>query len=131
MYTGQIDVISNRATWISDTYEVVDEDDGTTIDLSNVLLSTDIVVTIRGNTSGQFCDYDNSASSYCVVATASTDNGKVTIPGPGFEWRFENTDLSGLCAGTYIVGAKVTYTTNGTVNIVDLIIGTVAVKQGN
>lgn len=128
MYTGQIDVISNRATWVSDTYELVD-DDGTTTDLTNPALSVDIVMTIRGDRSGQYCDYDSSV--YGVLATASTANGKVTIPGPGFEWRFEDTDLSSLCAGTYRVGAKITYTTNGTVNIVDLIIGEIAVKQGN
>lgn len=121
MYTGQIAVISNKATWVSDTYEIVDEDDGTTTDLSIPALATNIVVTIR--TSPAECE--------AVLATASVANAKVTIPGPGFEWRFENTDLSNICPGTYTVGAKITYTANGATNIVDIIIGTVAVVQGN
>lgn len=118
MYAGQIAVISNKATWVSDTYEIVDEDDGTTTDLSVPALSTNVVVTIRNE-----CE--------TVLATASVANAKVTIPGPGFEWRFEDTDLSNICPGTYTVGAKITYTANGATNIVDIIIGTIAVVQGN
>jgi len=63
----------------------------------------------------------------CLRATASIDNGKVTVPGPGFQWRFEVSDLSSLCAGTYRLGVKVTI--NGFVT--DLIDGTVAVLEGN
>jgi hypothetical protein len=50
----------------------------------------------------------------------------VTVPGPGFQWQFEDTDLSSLCAGTYRLGAKVTI--DGF--IVDLIDGTIAVVEG-
>src|SRR5882762_3813174 len=96
MFTGQVAVISSRATWNSDTYELVDESDGTTADLSNPLLTVDIVVTIKDE------------SGWCVFATASKSNGKVTIPGPGFAWHFADTDLSILCPGTYRLGAKIT-----------------------
>jgi hypothetical protein len=116
MYQGQVDVISNQATWASKTYELVDEDDGTTTDLTDPLLTVDIVVTIRD-------DSDRSS----VLATASIANGKVTIPGPGFQWQFEVSDLTSLCAGTYRLGAKVTI--DGFVS--DFIIGTVAVLDGN
>jgi hypothetical protein len=114
MFTGQVDVVSNKATWRSKVYELVDEDDNTTTDLT-AIVDLDIVVTIRGIR-------DASA-----LATASIANGKVTVPGPGFQWQFEDTDLSGLCAGTYCVGAKVTM--DGF--IVDLIIGDLAVLEGN
>lgn len=123
MYTGQLDVISNKATWQSDTYELEDEDDGTVTDLTNPDLAVDIVVTIRELRSGQWERNPNS----CILATASIANGKVTIPGPGFEWRFEVSDLSNICAGTYEFGAKVTVDNF----VIDLIIGTIAVMQGN
>lgn len=124
MYTGQVDVISNKATWRSDVYELVDEDDDTTTDLTEVA-SLDIVVTIKGM-AGSVCDYEMSAP-YPVLVTGSIANGKVTVPGPGFQWQFEDTDLSSLLPGTYIVGAKVTM--DGF--IVDLIIGSITVIEGN
>lgn len=113
MYTGQVATISNRATWLSDVLELVDEDDDTTTDLTTVS-PLDIVVTI----SDHDCCYPR--------ATASIDNGKVTVPGPGFQWQFEDTDLSSLCPGTYRLGVKVTI--NGF--IVDLVDGTIAVVEG-
>ena len=117
MYTGQIAAVSNKATWESQVYDLVDEDDGTTTDLTDPLLVLDIVVTIRE-------DKDSASSA---LATASIANGKVTIPGPGFQWRFEVSDLTNLCAGTYRLGAKITI--DGFV--IDLIIGTIAVLEGN
>ena len=116
MYQGQVAAISNQATWASDTYELVDEADGTTTDLTDPLLTVDIVVTIRS-------DQDRSS----VLATASIANGKVTIPGPGFQWQFEVSDLTDLCAGTFRRGAKITV--DGFVS--DIIIGTIAVLDGN
>lgn len=124
MYTGQVAVISNKATWRSQVYDLVDEDDDTTTDLTAVA-DLDIVVTIRGNT-GSVQDYGTTPPAY-VHATASIANGKVTVPGPGFQWQFEDTDLSGLSAGTYCVGVKVTM--DGF--IVDLIIGDLTVLEGN
>ena len=124
MFTGQVAEISNRATWRSQVYELVDEDDDTTTDLTAVV-ALDIVVTIRGIT-GSVQDYGTTPPSY-VYATASIANGKVTVPGPGFQWQFEDTDLSSMCAGTYCVGAKVTM--DGF--IVDLIIGDLTVLEGN
>lgn len=114
MYTGQLAVISNKATWLFDGVEVFDDADDTTTDLSNPALIVDIVVTIKD-------------MNGCTRATASIANTKVTIPGPGFQWQFEVSDLSCLCAGTYKLGVKVT--TNGFV--IDVIIGTVAVIEGN
>ena len=123
MYTGQVAQISNKATWQSDVVELVDEDDGTTTDLTNAG-TVDIVVTIRGPSSTS--DY-GIINANDVRATASIANGKVTIPGPGFQWQFEVLDLSNLCAGTYRLGAKVTI--NGFVN--DVIDGSLVVVEGN
>lgn len=114
MYTGQVDVISNKATWISETFDLVDDADDTTTDLSAVS-PLDIEVTVK--------DQDG----YCVLATASIDNGKVLVPGPGFYWRFEDTDLARLLAGTYKLGVKITM--NDTV--IDEIIGSITVLEGN
>lgn len=120
MFTGQVDVISNKATWQSKTYELVDDEDGTTTDLTNPALTIDITVTISENCH----DYWNY-----VLATANIANGKVIIPGPGFSWQFEVADLSSLIyrPGTYRLGAKVTI--NGFVT--DVIDGTITVIEGN
>lgn len=118
MFTGQVDVISNKATWRSKTYELVDEDDGTTTDLTAV--DPEIVVTIRKID-------DNCCQSSTALATASIDNGKVTIPGPGFYWQFEDSDLSSLCAGTYRLGVKITIADF----VTDIIDGTIAIIEGN
>lgn len=124
MYTGQIAQISNKATWRPDVMELVDEADGTTTDLTDPALTVDIVVTIRAK-GCRSDDYGSATST--ALATASIANGKVTIPGPGFQWQFEVGDLSGLCAGSYTIGAKVTIDDF----VVDLIIGTIAVVEGN
>jgi hypothetical protein len=113
MFTGQLDVISNRATWISDTYELEDEDDGSTIDLSDPALTVSISVYIK--------DHDG-----CHRLTGTLAD-KVVIDGPGFHWQFEDTDMNQFCAGTYACGVKVTI--NGF--ITDLIIGNVAIREGN
>jgi hypothetical protein len=125
MYTGQIATISNRATWLSDVVELVDPDDDTTTDLTAVSV-LDIEVTIRGLKS-KYCDYEFSGTVVNALVTASIDNGKVTVPGPGFQWQFDDTDLSSLSAGTYRLGVKVTM--DGFV--VDLIDGTITVVEGN
>jgi hypothetical protein len=126
MFTGQVDVISNKGTYQSLVYELEDDIDLTITDLTNSALTVDIVITIKGRSSGSYCDYGGVDPS-CVIATASIANGKVTIPGPGFQWQFEVADLANLCAGTYRLGAKVTI--NGFVN--DVIDGTIAVIEGN
>lgn len=118
MFTGQVAVISNKATWDSrgdpGAIELYDDADGTTTDLTDPALTVDIVVTIK-----DMCG--------TTVATASIDNGKVIIPGPGFYWQFEVSDLTGICASTYKLGVKITIDDF----VTDEIIGTVAVVEGN
>lgn len=114
MFTGQVATISNRATWLSEPYDLEDEEDGSTIDLSSNAYTVAISVYIK--------DQDD-----CVRVVGTIDNGKVVIDGPGFHWQFEDTDLKCLCAGTYKCGVKITI--NGF--ITDIIIGDIAVLEGN
>src|ERR1700688_3906057 len=115
MYTGQVATISSKATWLFEGIELVDEDTGTTTDLTTAG-TVDILVTITDPVYPQY-----------ILTTASIANGKVTIPGPGFQWQFEVADLAMLCSGTYKLGVKVTI--NGFVN--DLVDGTITVVEGN
>jgi hypothetical protein len=124
MFTGQVDVISNKATWRSQVMELVDEDDGTTTDLSTVS-PLDIVVTISRQSAD--CCNPVGINSSSVIATASIGNGKVTVPGPGFQWQFEVADLTNLCAGTYRLGVKITIAGF----VIDMIDGTLSVLEGN
>ena len=116
MYTGQIAVISNKATWWSDVVELYDEaDDGTetVIDLADGSLTVDVAVYINDD-------------SGCTLASATLANGKAEIVGPGFQWSFADTDLSRICAGTYHCIVRLTI--DGF--IADLVLGTVAVLEG-
>lgn len=114
MFTGQVAIISNKATWLSDTYDLYDDEDGSIIDLSSGAYTVAISVYVK--------DLDG-----CQRLTGTLGDGKVIIDGPGFQWQFEDTDLSGFCAGTYTCGVKITI--NGF--ITDLIIGDVAILEGN
>jgi hypothetical protein len=118
MYQGQIDVISNKADWIGPFVQIVDDSDNSIINILNVDVAFDCSVYIK--------DLDG-----CQRVIGSIANGKVIASagddGPGFQWSFEASDLSSLCAGTYEFGIKTT--TNGDVN--DLMVGTIAVIEGN
>lgn len=119
MYTGQVDVISNKETWISDFIQLVDEFDNV-INILNPDIGFDCTVYIKD---------DNG----CIRVTGSLGDGKVIVAAsdvadePGFQWQFEVSDLTNLCAGTYRCGVKTT--SNGEVK--DLILGTLAVLEGN
>lgn len=114
MFTGQVAVVSNTATWQSPVFELLDEDNNdAVVDLSAVGLTVDVSVFIK--------DFNG-----CTLATATIANGKAIIVAPGFQWQFEVADLSNICAGTYKCGAKITIN-----NVVtDLIDGTIAVVEG-
>lgn len=119
MYTGQIATISNRATWTSDVIQLVDEDDDdAVIDITNEDIGFDAVVTIADD-------------RQCVLVSGSIDGGEVTLTGTGddigFQWQFSSDDLTVLCAGTYLLGVKITV--NDETN--DIIIGSIAVVEGN
>ena len=118
MYTGQIDLISNRADWTGPFVQLVNDSDGSIIDILNPSIGFDCSVYIK-NIDG------------CQRVLGTIANGKVIASsgddGPGFQWKFKWTDLSGLCSGTYRFGIKTT--TNGEVN--DLYDGTLGMIEGN
>ena len=119
MFTGLVDVISNKETWISDFVQLVDEYDNV-INIQNVDIGFDVTVYIK--------DMDG----YTRV-TGTVDNGKVIVSDsdvedePGFQWQFEVSDLTSLAPGTYRCGVKTT--ANGEVK--DLILGSLAIVEGN
>jgi hypothetical protein len=108
MYVGSLEAISNRETW-TDQAEVVDESD-VAVDLS----AAAIVVAVRDQQSRR------------VVLTATTGNGKVTLPGANvFQWTFGPEDTRQLGVGTYDVGitvsidGAVTQLMTGEISVVD------------
>lgn len=121
MYTGQVAVITNREDWVSDFYQITDEDDGSVVNILNPDIGFDCSVYIQ--------DEDGCQR----VTTATVGNGGVVVSAsdivgePGFQWSFSDSALHCLCAGTYRCGVKVTI--NGLVS--DLIVGTIAVIEGN
>jgi hypothetical protein len=120
MYQGPIDVISNKADWIGPFVQLIDDSDSSIINILNVSVGFDCSVYIK--------DLEPFG---CQRVLGSIANGKVIASsgddGPGFQWSFEASDLSSLCAGTYEFGIKTT--TNGEVN--DILVGTIAVIEGN
>lgn len=119
MYQGQIDVISNKADWVEPLFvQLTDPSDNSIIDILNSDVGFDCEVYIK-DLDG--CQRVKGSIDTGEVGTASGDDG------PGFFWSFEASVLSSLCAGTYQFGVKTT--TNDIVN--DVIIGTIAVLQGN
>lgn len=92
MYTGALAPVSNREDWIA-TSPLID-DDGTETTLTTA--SIELFVCCQG-------DPQNA------LLTASTDNGKITLPtSTSFQWWFTTDDMATLCAGTYDVFMRVT-----------------------
>lgn len=89
MYEATLEPISNREDWIG-TLELIDDDTGEVVtDLEGVSM----VLEVR------------ERRTQCVVLSATTDNGKVTDAGGGIlEWHFTLTDMTGICAGSYLLG---------------------------
>jgi hypothetical protein len=106
MYTGQIDQISNQGDWTGPFCQIVDQSDGSIINILNADVAFDCNVYIK--------DFDN-----CTLVTGNISNGKVVASsgddGPGFQWQFKQADLGNLCAGTYRF--MIQTTTNGEVNV--------------
>lgn len=117
MYTGQIDTISNKADWTAPFFAQLIVD-GEIINILNADIGFDCSVYIK--------DMEG-----CQKVLGTIETGEVIVSsgddGPGFQWAFEASRLSCLCAGTYRFGIKTT--ANGDVQ--DLVDGTIAVIEGN
>ena len=114
IYRGSLGEISNKADWVSPVYTVVNESDGTEVDLSSGSIAVEIEIVIR----------DPNCATPKV--SGSLDDGKIVLNGTGFQWNFTPDDLSRLCAGAYEVGVAVTI--DNVKN--DLILATVSVLRG-
>lgn len=127
MYLVNLPQVSNAADWI-ETMQLTSEDDGQPIDLTGCTITLQVVTqTFRGPGSVQ-AGWPNINSSYGTpVLTASTTNGKLTVPAPGvIQWTFRASELAALMAGFYEVGMVVTDGTNTT----QLLIGSLPVING-
>lgn len=132
MYRGQIAEISNRADWIAPFFEqLVDDTDGSIINILNPDIGFDCVVSIGCGPRGACDDYEFENCNWIPIISASIAAGTVIVEsgdtGPGFSWSFTESQLSGLCPGTYRFGIKVTV--NGEIS--DLMIATIVVIGGN
>jgi len=110
MYVGSLQPVSNKQSW-TQAFEVIDADTGSDL----VLTGASIVFEVR------------EPQSCAIVLSATSGNGKVTIPSTGvFQVAFPATDMKSLCAQTYEVGCTVT------INDATLqyIIGTLSVLDG-
>lgn len=127
MFTGQIAEISNRADWTGPFCQLVNEDDGSIINLLNQDVAFDCSVYIK--LLRRHADY--YAWHVDPIIIGSIANGKVIASqgddGAGFQWKFLESDLRCLHPGTYRFGVKTT--TNGEVN--DLVDGTLVIVEGN
>jgi hypothetical protein len=92
MYTGSLPAISNKEDWIA-TSPLIDED-GTEVTLTDATFEMFI------------CRQNDPTNA---VLTASTANGKITLPtSTSFQWAFTPDDMDDLAAGTYDVFLRVT-----------------------
>lgn len=111
MYTGTLDPVSNRATWIVN-YEITDVETGDLIDLSGV---DEITIEIR------------DPKTQSAILTGTKTGGDIVISDTGvFTWTFSATDMRTLCAKTYEVGCTLTDNSE----TVQLMIGTLPVYDG-
>ena len=114
IYRGSLGEISNKADWVSQVFTLVDESDGTEVDLSSGSITVAIEIVIR--------------EPNCATAKVegSLTDSKIILNGTGFQWQFAPSDLSCLCAATYEVGVAVTI--DGIKH--DVILASVSVLEG-
>lgn len=114
IYRGSLGEISNKADWVSQVFTIVNESDGTEVDLSSASITVAIEIVIR--------------KPNCTTneVEGSLTDSKIVLDGTGFQWQFTPDDLACLCAGTYDVGVAVT------IDDVkhDVILASVAVLRG-
>ncbi|ANW00690.1 hypothetical protein [Bradyrhizobium icense] len=92
MYTGSLAAVSNKEDWIA---------------VSPLIDENGEEVTLTDATFEMFICKQNDPST--AVLTASTANGKITLPSSTtFQWAFTPDDMDDLCAGTYDVFLRVT-----------------------
>lgn len=110
MYTGSLDPVSNNETF-EISLSCTDTESGDVIDFTGCLLEFDIL------------DANKSR-----LLSASTDDGGILLPEPTVAIiTISNTDMSKLCAGTYLVGLRASL--GG--RYASILAGTLPVIEGN
>ena len=111
MFTGTLNPVSNKATWVC-LYELIDAETDEAIDLSDV---DEITISIR------------DPKDQTIELSATYTNGDITITDTGiFRWVFSNDNMSNLEPKTYEVGC--TLEQDG--EVMQLIIGNLPVMDG-
>ncbi len=91
MYTGNLAAASNRADWIS-AFELVDDETDALVDLSAATITFEL----------------RDPVSKSALISATTGNGRVTIPGSGtFVVTIPDDLMRGLSPGQYEIGCIV------------------------
>jgi hypothetical protein len=110
MYDVSFSPQSNQASWVF--IGMVTDIEDKPIDIS----ACSMVFAVREKRGGQ-------------RLVASTDNGKITYPSMGvFRWFFTESEMNGLCSGTYDTG--LTLTNDDGTQTVQLSVGSLPIVDG-
>lgn len=91
MYTGQIASFSNREDWEFPIMDIIDDDTGDALDLSDSTISYGI--------------YD---ANKCVVVSGTTGDGTITLTDDtSFQILVPRSTATSQCAGSYTMGITV------------------------
>lgn len=128
MYQGSLAQFTNREDWQFPVMEIVDDDTGDLIDLTQALITVGIYAKPTGAAGSVFADayYDSWGQDACMVLTGSTLDGTITLPSnTSFQILFTREEIINFF-GTFNVG--VTVQNAGLTK--SFIAGTVSVVQG-
>lgn len=109
MYMVNFPETSNSADWIG-TVQLNDDEDGELIDLTGCTVTLMVVPqTTRGSGTGGQSGWPNiNYQTNTAVLTASTTNGKITLPSVGIiQWTFRASEMETIPAGFYEVGMRI------------------------
>lgn len=127
MYMVNFPETSNAADWIG-TVQLNDDDTGDLIDLTGCTVTFMVVPqTARGSGTGGG-GWPNVYGNFGTpVLTASTANGKITLPSTGIiQWTFRASEMAGLQAGFYEAGLRIEKSPDTT----QILIGQVPIING-
>jgi hypothetical protein len=108
MYFVNFPETSNASDWIG-TLQLNDDETGDLIDLTGCTVTFMIVPqTFRGSGTGGLTYPNPNLSHSQPVLTASTSNGKITLPSLGIiQWTFRASEMETIAAGNYEAGLQI------------------------
>lgn len=124
---------SNQVPW-AETIALDSADDGSPLDLAGCTVTLDIRAGTsrgRGSVPAAWGSGYATGGNPSPVLTASTANGKVSVPEAGVvQFAFTRADMQTLAPGTYEVCLRIESASTPDTDGVELFIGTVPVMQG-